>query len=262
MSSATRKQTMKGPYIWWVLLSVVAWSLAVFFTILLFLFALIFVLPVSIFVDRGHRRLVHVVARWWGRVLLTLTPIWSLEVEGKENIDPKQHYVVVANHQSLVDILALLAALDTHFKFMAKQELFSIPFMGWHMSLAKYIPVERGQKESAIKALEQVRGFLKQNISVAFFPEGTRSTDGKIHAYKSGAFKMAVQENVPILPVIIEGTGDAVPKHTMIATKVSRFKVKICKPVHPSECGDGSFDQVKTIIRDQMIEELEAIRKA
>lgn len=260
MNPNAASKTIGGPYLWRVLLSLFAWSLVAIMTILLYLFALIFVTPLSALIDRGSRRMIHSVSRCWGRLLLTLMPIWSIRVEGAENIDPKQHYVVVANHQSLVDILALLAALNIHFKFMAKQELFAIPFMGWHMSLAKYIPVLRGQKDSALVALEKVRGLLQHKISVVFFPEGTRSTDGQIQTFKSGAFKMAVQEKVPILPVIIEGTGTAVPKHSFVVTTVSRFLVRIGKPVDPSECGDGSYDQVKNIIREKMIQELDAVR--
>lgn len=242
-------------------LSAVAWIVFAFFTLLLFLTGVFIGMPLSLVLDGGTRRMIHIVARLWGRGLIFFCPLWSIHVEGRENIQPGAHYVITANHQSLLDILVVLSGLPVHFKFMAKKELFSIPVMGWHMSLAGYIPIDRGRKESARDAVAAAKSWIHRKVSVLFFPEGTRSQDGEIQAFKAGAFKVAAQERVPILPVIVEGTGDALPKHSWVFRRRSRFRLYIGKPV-PALTSDAP-EQVEALrenVRAAMIQHLADIR--
>lgn len=245
------------------LLSPIAWLVFSFFTLFIFLSGVFIGLPQSLLFDRaGTRRASHTSSRLWGKGIIAACPLWSIGVEGQENLKPGQHYVVVANHQSLLDILVVLAGLPLHFKFMAKKELFSIPVMGWHMTVAGYIPIDRGKKESAREAVASARAWIHKGVSLLFFPEGTRSPDGEIQLFKSGAFKVAAQENVPLLPVIVDGTGDALPKHSWLFKKKSRFLLRICKPVTASSQEPEAIETLKESIRLSMIEELRTLRAA
>ncbi len=239
-------------------LTIVWWFFVAFFSVVYNLCALILIFPLSAAFENKKRAWMHAVAVLWAKSILLANPAWRMEVTGKENIQPGRHYVVVANHQSLLDIFVVLAALPVHFKFMAKKELFSIPFVGWHMSLAAYIPIDRSSVESGKNALFMARDRLSKKISVLFFPEGTRSTDGEIKAFKAGAFKAAQDEGVEILPVVIEGTGDAIPKKSKMIKKVTRFVLSIGKPV---QIGPGdSLEKAKEAVRESMILRLSEIR--
>lgn len=248
------------PYVVRVFISIVGWIVVFFATVFLDALGLLAVLPLSFLVDRGTRRLIHVIAVWWARVILRSTPLWSFQSEGLENVIKGKTYVIVANHQSLLDILVALAGIPAHFKFLAKKELFAIPFLGWHMTVAQYIPIDRSSRESGRKAVEQARKWLRCGVSALFFPEGTRSLDGQIHAFKAGAFKLAQEEQVDILPVVIDGTGDAVPKKSWILNKNTRFFISIGKPVRLK--GDSeALEKGREAIHEEMKMRLAHIRR-
>lgn len=230
--------------------------LTVFFTLV----DLIIAFPLSLFLDHGTRRLVHQVSVLWARGIIAWNPIWKLSVTGLGNVDKKKHYIVVANHQSLLDILAVCAALPLNFKFLAKRELFYVPFMGWAMACAGYVPVDRSSHESGRKAINRINELLTAKLTVLLFPEGTRSPDGKIHAFKMGAFKLARDNKVEILPVVIEGTGHALPKKNLFLRNRSKFTVSIGKPLSLDHVSDLSLEEIKEKIRHEMISRLEHIR--
>ncbi|MBU3760147.1 MAG: 1-acyl-sn-glycerol-3-phosphate acyltransferase [Candidatus Omnitrophica bacterium] len=244
-------------------LSAAAWIVFAFFTLLLFLSGVFIGMPLTFVFDRGSRRCLHTIARLWGRGLIFFCPLWSIRTEGLENLTPGRHYVVTANHQSLLDILVVLSGLPVHFKFMAKKELFGIPVMGWHMALAGYIPINRGNKDSAREAVASARNWVSRGVSVLFFPEGTRSPDGEIKAFKGGAFRVAVQEKTPILPCIIEGTGDALPKHSWIIRKKSAFRLYIGKPISVPEGEESAVsDALRESVHQEMTARLASIRSS
>lgn len=214
-------------------LSLWGWVCAIFLTVTYNLLGLIFVLPVTLLFDPKTRYLMHAVAVIWGKSIMACIPVWRLRVTGHENIQKGKNYVIIANHQSMLDILAALASLpfSLHFKFMAKKELFSIPFMGWHMGAAGYIAIDRASPQSGRMALDHARGWLEKKVSVLFFPEGTRSLDGAMKRTKAGAFKTAQDTGAEILPLIIDGTGEALPKKSFMVKKVTHINVAIGKPV-------------------------------
>ncbi|MBI3314262.1 MAG: 1-acyl-sn-glycerol-3-phosphate acyltransferase [Candidatus Omnitrophica bacterium] len=241
--------------------SILAWTMAIFFTVTCQFFGLVLLTPFSLIFDRSRKRVEHRVARAWARFIIGSSLVWRLQVKGGENIKAGKHYVVIANHQSLLDILVVLAGLDLQFKFLAKKELFSIPFLGWHMKNAGYIPLERGNRDSARTAMGMAHQHIQRGVSVLFFPEGTRSLDGEIHVFKPGAFRLAQSEGVEILPVVIDGTGDALPKHSWYLEKKTRFRLYIGKPV-PIGSGDANAPvKVMESVRKKMIETLAAMRE-
>lgn len=241
--------------------SFLQWNVVFILTLFYSLFGIVIVRPLSFFFDRSLG-MMHRIASFWASSLVSMNPAWSFCITGKENIQAAQAYVIVANHQSIVDIAAVLSGLPLHFKFVAKKELYSIPFLGWHMACSGYMALDRSSRESGKNVLLMARGWLKRGVSVLFFPEGTRSLDGQIHDFKIGAFKLARDQNVAILPVVIDGTGDCVPKHTWKLTKASTFKVSIGKPVSLAGITGEELGPAVEAIRQEMIRRLADLRKA
>ncbi len=243
-----------------IVLSLWGWAFAVFFTCFFYLCGLLIAWPLSFFLDRKKTRyLLHDVAVIWGKAIVGVNAYWRIQVEGRENIDPSKSYVVVANHQSMLDILVALAGLPLHFKFMAKEELFNIPFIGWHMTGAGYIPILRGNIQSGKSALDTAEQWLAKGVSVLFFPEGTRSLDGEIKHFKHGAFKAAQEANVEILPIIIEGTGQALPKKSYVLNERTEMLVQIGEPVAVPR--EGDLIKIIEGIRQDMMGRLAVIRR-
>ncbi len=136
-------------------------------------------------------------------------PPWRLGVEGAWPAGGP--FVVVANHQSMLDIL-LLSRLPREMKWVAKEELFRIPWVGWMLRMSGDIPIRRGDAESGGEALARAREYLARGMSVMIFPEGTRSARGTMLPFKSGAFRLALDAGVPVLPVAVHGTARGMPK--------------------------------------------------
>ena len=150
--------------------------------------------------------------RWVGRWTTMTTPRWKFSVRGTLPTNPRLPYVVVANHESFADIL-LLCQLPWEMKWLSKVELMRIPVLGWTMWMANDVAVTRGRTVSARKAFAACRKRLQQRCSVLMFPEGTRSLTEELLPFKDGAFRLAIDAGVPILPLAIHGTRDAIAKH-------------------------------------------------
>ncbi|MEO6066384.1 MAG: lysophospholipid acyltransferase family protein [Gemmatimonadales bacterium] len=139
-------------------------------------------------------------------------PLWKFRWAGIPPADPRRPYVVVSNHESFSDIL-LLSHLPWEMKWLSKAEIMRIPFLGWCMQLAGDIPVWRGKLESARDAMARSLVVLRQQVSVMIFPEGTRSKSGEMLPFKDGAFRLAIEAGVPVLPLVVTGTRNALAKH-------------------------------------------------
>lgn len=183
--------------------------------------------------------------------MTALNPYWEVRVEGLENIDHKRTYIIVSNHQSLADIV-LMYKIKTQFKWVAKDSLFKIPVLGWNMLLAKHIQLERGDFSSIKKVYRQAGDWLGQGISVVFFPEGTRSDDNKIGEFQNGAFKLAIKEKVPVLPVRIEGTKDAIPKGSWLFTTKTSCLIKVLPAIETSGLATSDFGVLRDLAKTQL----------
>ena len=159
--------------------------------------------------------LLHRFTCFWGSIYTWLNPAWPIQIEGRERIRSDEAYVMVANHLSLLDILVLFR-LFTHYKWVSKIENFRIPFVGWNMSLNRYIKLRRGDRASIVKMMKACREALEAGSSIMMFPEGTRSPTGRMRAFKPGAFELALEARRPILPLVIRGTSDALPKRGFV----------------------------------------------
>jgi 1-acyl-sn-glycerol-3-phosphate acyltransferase len=198
-----------------------------------------------------QRKFLHAQCYWWSDILLYFNPYWKIKISGLENIDKKKTYVIVANHQSLADIIVLYQ-IKSQFKWVAKESLFRIPVLGWCMSLVKHIKLERGDFSSIKKIYREAAEWLRQDMSVLFFPEGTRSETGEIGEFQNGAFKLAIKEKRPVLPILIAGTRDAIPKGGRhFSTKIFCV-LHVFPAVDTSSLGPGDFDRLKDNIRSQI----------
>ena len=148
--------------------------------------------------------------RWVGRRIAGAYPPWKLRVEGSWPAAGGA-YVVVANHQSILDIL-LLSHVPHEMKWIAKEELFRIPWVGWMLRMSGDIAIRRGERDSGLEALGKARDHLARGVPVMVFAEGTRSRDGRMLPFKSGAFRLAIEAGVPVLPIAVNGTGSGMPK--------------------------------------------------
>ena len=195
------------------LLSTCFWAFLAVSSILLFpIAALIWALTAPF--DR-RRVLLHRFTCFWASLYTWLNPAWPVRIEGREHVRRDEAYVMVANHLSLLDILVLFR-LFTHFKWVSKIENFRVPFIGWNMSLNRYVKLRRGNRASVVQMMKECRETLAAGNSIMMFPEGTRSPDGRMRAFKTGAFELALECGRPILPIVIQGTSDALPKHGFV----------------------------------------------
>ena len=153
----------------------------------------------------------HSYARFWARTSLGLAGV-SLRIEGQQHLPRQGAVIYMPNHQSNFDILALFAGLPGQFRWLAKEELFRIPLFGLAMRRAGYIAVDRSNRRKSVESMKIAIERISQGTSVLIFPEGTRSPDGRLGAFKTGSFTLALQAQVPIVPVAIHGSRDIMAK--------------------------------------------------
>jgi len=202
-----------------LIISIVIWVIGAVLTISLFL--VVALLSIVTFPFDKKRKIANLQGFWWASALIGLNPYWNLRINGLENIDPRKAYVVVANHQSIADVF-LLYKTHMQFRWVAREDVFKIPLAGWCLSLGKHIKLSRGQAGGLKSAYREMADCLRSDISVLFFPEGTRSSTGKVNGFQSGAFKLAIKEKKPVLPIFIDGTKKVLSKGSWIFnTKVS-----------------------------------------
>lgn len=177
----------------------------------------------------GSRRIGGV----WARVIGWLTPI-RVKIEGEEHIAPGQTYVVVCNHASQYDIIVVYGWLKLDLRWVMKQELRKIPGIGIACEKVGHIIVDRSDPESARKSINDALERIDDGVGILFFPEGTRSVDGRLKPFKSGAFRLASEQGLPLLPVTILGTRGILPAKTLALRPGTARMV-----VHPPIEADG-----------------------
>jgi 1-acyl-sn-glycerol-3-phosphate acyltransferase len=189
-----------------------------------------------------------------------LTPLWHFSTAGDLPTDMRRPYVVVANHESFVDIL-LISHLPTEMKWMSKQSILRIPLVGWMMKLARDIPLTRGDPDSAQKALTAARERLGTKVSVMIFPEGTRSKSGDLGEFKAGAFKLAIDAQLPILPLAVSGTRDALRKNDW-RLGYARAVVRVLEPVPTEGLTLADLDALRDQVRTSILHARDDLRRA
>lgn len=196
-----------------------------------------------------------------GATMTRVNPYWDIEVEGPFPDDPRHPYVAVANHQSLGDI-PVISRLPWEMKWVAKAELFRLPFAGWMMRLAGDIPVDRRDPQSRARVLRRGRDVLRRRCSVIFFPEGTRSKDARVRRFQTGAFRLAIEAGVPILPIAVDGTSEAIPKHGLRFNHQSTVRVRVLEPVPTAGLTPDDAPALAEEVRQQIVAQIAAWRGA
>ena len=196
-----------------------------------------------------------------GKVLTTVNPAWKLYVSGEKVSDPRRPYVVVCNHQSLADI-PLISNLPWEMKWMGKAELFRLPIIGWMMRLSGDIPVDRKSTRSGVVAFAKARQYLEQSCSVIIFPEGTRSVDGRVRQFNDGAFHLAIRAKAPILPLVIEGSRDCIPKNSWRFGKPSDIYLKVLPFIETSTLTLRDVPALRDTVRQMIMNQIAEWRKA
>lgn len=230
--------------------SILIWFVGILITVLLF-FVMAFVSIIFFPFDR-KRKIAHAQCFWWTDVVTALNPYWDVRVEGLDNIDHKKTYVVVSNHQSMADII-LMYKTKMQFKWVAKESLFKVPVLGWNMLLAKHIRLRRNEFSSIKRVYKEASRWLRSGMSVVFFPEGTRNNDSTVGEFQNGAFKLAIKEKVPILPICIRGTRDAIPKGSWRFTTKIPCLIKVLPSIDTSIYLPADYGDLNNLVREQLI---------
>jgi 1-acyl-sn-glycerol-3-phosphate acyltransferase len=240
--------------LWQSIVSLWAWLVLVVCIVLWF--PLLIITRLLTLFDRGQY-LTGYLFRRIGPVMATLNPLWRFRYSGTMPSDPRRPFVVVSNHESFADIL-LISHLPWEMKWLSKAELFRIPVMGWMMWIAGDIPVKRGFGPSAVEAMERCRETLRNRVSVMIFPEGTRSKTAELLPFKDGAFRLAIEAGVPILPLALSGTGTALPKHGWRFGR-SAAEVRVLEPVETTGLTLADVPALKARVRDMIVRARDAI---
>lgn len=165
--------------------------------------------------DRRTGRLFHAVARTWARLILFICGV-RVKVSGLEKLDRSSNYVYASNHASMFDIPCVLAGIPDQIRIIFKKELEKIPFFGWGLKWGHYISVDRSSTSSAIQSLAEASRKIRDGASVLLYAEGTRTTDGRLQAFKRGAFKLALESGVPVVPLTINGSYSIVRRRSLV----------------------------------------------
>jgi 1-acyl-sn-glycerol-3-phosphate acyltransferase len=187
----------------------------------------------------------------WSRLIIFLTPVF-VTVEYKCRLPTKQSYVIVANHLSFYDIFIIYGWLRRDIKWVMKQELGKVPGLNFGSRAIGHIFIDRSSAKAALKSIEEAKSVLKDGISVVFFPEGSRSTSGTIEKFKKGAFKTAMEINLPILPVTIRGTNRIMPPGTFNIFP-GKAKIIVHEPVELDNYSSENVNELTEKVRDIII---------
>lgn len=205
-------------------------------------------LTLSLYDPQGRRQ--HWCAQVWCRLIARTTGA-SVRVHGLENIRAGTSYVFLSSHQSYMDIPAMLGYLPVQLRIAAKKVLFRIPFMGWHLSRAGHIPVDRSSTQAAVATMQRATGYIRDGVCAFVFPEGTRSPDGALHPFKKGGFKLALQAGVPIVPLTIIGSRQVLPKNSIIF-RPGPIDMYIDEPIPTAGLNDDDLELLMQTVREAM----------
>jgi 1-acyl-sn-glycerol-3-phosphate acyltransferase len=193
----------------------------------------------------------------WSKSILWVCGI-KVRVLGLENLEADVPRIYMVNHQSYFDIFTLLANLPVQFKFVLKEELMRVPFLGPAMRKAKYVGIERDDPRKAVKSMNEAADRFKEGASILIFPEGTRSPDGQLQLFKPGGFHLALKIKGDIVPVSIVGTHRIVPKGSLRIQK-GRATMVIGKPILTKDYSKKTMDELMEQVHEAMFRQMQGV---
>lgn len=204
--------------------------------------------------DKG-RRAVHELSRILVRTFFLVPPFWRQRVVGLENVDKSKRYVILVNHNTVIDIPALYY-IPLNFRWVSKREVYKVPFFGQYLFLHGDICIDRGRASEAMEQLlREGKQWIARGASVAVFPEGTRSRDGEIHRFRAGAFTLAKEAGVEILPVVLNGTKSLIKKNGAFDWR-NRIVIRVLRPVSVEEVRTTEVHDLMERVRERMVRAL------
>ena len=207
--------------------------------------------PFNIF---SHNKVSNFWIHHWASVLRFITGM-RISIEGAEHLKTEKPCVLIANHQSLMDIIVLFTITSMNLRMVLKKELLCIPIFGWCLWWNRFISIDRSSRRKALRSIDRGARKIQKGTSVLLFPEGTRSNDGKLRPFQAGSFIMAIKSQVPIIPITISGTINVVHKTSPLKFNFNKeVRVIVSPPVDTSrykiDQRDELKDEVETVIRE------------
>ncbi len=197
----------------------------------------------------------YFIMKMWNKTVAKLMGL-RFSLSGVENLDTSKSYIITPNHQGLADILAIVSTLPVRFRWVVKRELFKIPVWGLALWATGAIPIDRSNSATAIARLNKEKDEkLKDGWSVVIYPEGTRTPDGNLKDFKKGAFMMAVQTGIPILPVVCNGAFKVLPKKTL-AFRPGHIELNICPPILTQGLSEKDVPELMSRTRQAILAKL------
>jgi 1-acyl-sn-glycerol-3-phosphate acyltransferase len=190
-------------------------------------------------------------ARWWSRTICRFAGI-TIAVKARAQLPVDRPYVFMANHLSTVDIWAMLVALPVPVRMIAKKQLAAIPLLGWAMWAGRFIFIDRQNPASARRSIERAKERIRNGQSVLLFPEGTRSRDGRLLPFKKGGFHLAVDAGVPVVPVAIRGTREAMPPGSL-QVHAGHVQVSIGAPIATAGLAPDDRERLLEQVRAEIV---------
>jgi 1-acyl-sn-glycerol-3-phosphate acyltransferase len=208
---------------------------------------------VSAFLD-STGNLAFSLSKVWAWIMLKVTGVRP-EMRGGDKIRKGQSYIIIANHQSHFDAMALVLTLPIQFRWIAKKELLKIPLFGHALYASRNIFIDRSDKKKSIKSIHEGMNRLPPGVSILFFAEGTRSPDGGIQAFKKGGFVTAIEEGLPILPVTINGSRKVLPRGSIVFSP-GPIEVVVGDPIDTKDYTTDGLGELIEKTRDEIISHL------
>jgi 1-acyl-sn-glycerol-3-phosphate acyltransferase len=202
----------------------------------------------------------HLYSCFWAMTYVYLNPGWRFRVDHRDRLPWRGPAVLVSNHQSAGDILVLFG-LFRPYKWVSRASTFKAPFLGWNMSLNRYVRLVRGDKDSIAAMMATCEWWLDRGVPVLLFAEGTRSPDGEVKAFKDGAFRLSIAKGCPVIPIVVEGTGQTLPKNALDVRPRANLIVSVLEPVQPGPFS-GDVAALREHVREQIVAELARLRKS
>jgi 1-acyl-sn-glycerol-3-phosphate acyltransferase len=195
-------------------------------------------------------RMQHGFARLWSRLILR-TSSAPLTVEGLQRIDPSQPAIYTANHSSALDIPVLYVGLPFPFRILAKSELFRLPFLGWHLRRSGQIPIDRTDPRHSLRSLNHAAQSVKSGMPLVVFPEGGRCKHGHLQPFLGGIFYTAIKAQVPVVPLAIVGTFEALPMNSYVI-RPTPFRLVIGDPIPTAGMHSRDMEALTARVRQAM----------
>jgi 1-acyl-sn-glycerol-3-phosphate acyltransferase len=209
----------------------------------------------AVLLFRPGSHVVMKLGRLWSRAMLSASGV-RVTYEGVENARKRSPCVFISNHQSFLDIWATTPVLPLPTRFVAKKSLFRLPVFGWCLSAGGFIPIDRKNRTQAVRSLEMAAEKIRGGRLIFLFAEGTRSRDGRLGPFKKGAFHMALRAGVPVVPVAISGTWDALPR-TSFRPRPGEARVRFLPPVEVDRYAPDDIDGLMSEVRAAIVRGLE-----